>query len=92
LSTCRRQTLYHSIRNLFHHVTKSKNNYQQSRRKCGPETKSREDAISKNQKNIEEDISILHKHQAAISINKYDLGLAKDFKHRIHLKDDQPIY
>jgi hypothetical protein len=41
-------------------VTKSKNDYQQSRRKCGPETKSREDAISKNQKNIEEDISIYY--------------------------------
>ncbi len=32
------------------------------------------------------------KHQAAISLDKYDLGLAKDFTHRIHLKDDQPIF
>jgi hypothetical protein len=25
-------------------------------------------------------------------MDKYDLGLAKDFTHRIHLKDDQPIF
>ncbi len=36
-------------------------------------------------------IDILMKHQAAISLNKYDLGLAKNFTHRIHLKDNQPI-
>jgi Reverse transcriptase (RNA-dependent DNA polymerase) len=34
----------------------------------------------------------LVKHQAAISLDKYDLGLAKDFMHRIHLKVDQPIF
>jgi hypothetical protein len=28
-------------------------------------------------------IDILHKHQQAISANKYDLGLATNFKHRI---------
>jgi len=39
-----------------------------------------------------QDIDILYKHQAAISMNKYDLGLAKNFTHKIHLKDDQPIY
>ncbi len=32
-------------------------------------------------------IDILYKHQRAISVNKYDLGLAKNFKHKIHLKD-----
>ncbi len=32
------------------------------------------------------------KHQAAISLDKYDLGLAKDFTHKIHLKDGQPIF
>ncbi len=37
-------------------------------------------------------IHTLFKHQAAISMDKYDLGLAKDFTHRIHLKDDQPIF
>jgi Reverse transcriptase (RNA-dependent DNA polymerase)/RNase H-like domain found in reverse transcriptase len=37
-------------------------------------------------------IDILVKHQAAISLDKYDLGLAKNFTHRIHLKDDQPIF
>jgi hypothetical protein len=37
-------------------------------------------------------IDTLFRYQAAISIGKYDLGLAKDFSHRIHLKDDQPIF
>jgi len=32
------------------------------------------------------------KHQKAISANKYDLCLAKNFKHRIHLKDNAPVY
>jgi hypothetical protein len=27
-----------------------------------------------------------------MSMDKYDLGLAKDFTHRIHLKDNQPIF
>jgi hypothetical protein len=37
-------------------------------------------------------IDILVKNQAAIILDKYDLGLAKDFTHRIHLKDNQPIF
>jgi hypothetical protein len=37
-------------------------------------------------------IDTLFWHQAAISMDKYDLGLAKDFTHRIHLKDDKPIF
>jgi hypothetical protein len=37
-------------------------------------------------------IDILVKHQAAISLDKYALGLAKNFTHRIHLKDNQPIF
>jgi hypothetical protein len=37
-------------------------------------------------------IDILHKHQQAISVNKYDLGLATNFKHKIHLKDNDPLY
>jgi hypothetical protein len=37
-------------------------------------------------------IDILHKHQQAISVNKYDLGLATNFKHNIHLKDNDPLY
>ena len=37
-------------------------------------------------------IDILYKHQKAISVNKYDLGLASNFKHRIHLKDNNPVY
>ncbi len=35
-------------------------------------------------------IDILFKHQQAISVNKYDLGLAKSFQHQIHLKDNSP--
>jgi hypothetical protein len=37
-------------------------------------------------------IDILYKHQQAISVNKYDLGLATNFKHKIHLKDNNPVY
>jgi hypothetical protein len=37
-------------------------------------------------------IDILVHHQAAISLDRYDLGLARNFTHRIHLKDDQPIF
>ncbi len=37
-------------------------------------------------------IDILHKHQDALSINKYDLGLAKNFLHKIHLKMQDPVY
>ncbi len=37
-------------------------------------------------------LDILCKHQDALSIDKYDLGLAKDFKHKIHLKMQAPIY
>jgi hypothetical protein len=37
-------------------------------------------------------IDILFRHHAAISMDKYDLGLAKDFTHRIHLKDDQTMF
>jgi hypothetical protein len=37
-------------------------------------------------------IDIFVKHQAAISLDKYDLGLAKNFTHWIHLKDNQPIF
>jgi len=31
-------------------------------------------------------------HQEAISINKYDLGLAKNYKHQIHLKNENLVY
>ncbi len=37
-------------------------------------------------------IDILVEHQAAISLDKYDLGLAKNFTHRIHLKDNLFIF
>jgi hypothetical protein len=37
-------------------------------------------------------IDILLKHQAAISISKMDLGRAKNFTHKIHLKDNNSVY
>jgi hypothetical protein len=41
-------------------------------------------------------LDILFKHQAAISVNKFDnkfdLGRAKNFNHKIFLKDDNPVY
>ncbi len=37
-------------------------------------------------------VDILYKHQAAISMNKMDLGRAKNFTHKIHLKDKNPVY
>ena len=37
-------------------------------------------------------LDILFKHQAAISITKFDLGRAKNFNHKIFLKDDNPVY
>ncbi len=37
-------------------------------------------------------LDFLFKHQDAITIKKFDLGRAKDFTHKIYLKDDNPIY
>jgi hypothetical protein len=37
-------------------------------------------------------LDILFKHQEAISVNRFDLGRAKDFMHKIYLKDDNPVY
>ncbi len=37
-------------------------------------------------------VDILYKHKKAISVNKYDLGLATHYKHKIHLKDNSPVY
>jgi hypothetical protein len=37
-------------------------------------------------------LDILLKHQDAISINKFYLGRAKNFSHKIYLKDDNPVY
>jgi hypothetical protein len=41
---------------------------------------------------LERYLDILCKHQDALSIDKYNLGLAKDFKHKIHLKMQDPVY
>jgi len=32
------------------------------------------------------------KHQKGISANKYNLGLATNYKHWIHLKNNDPVY
>jgi len=58
---------------------------------------SREDIAQKAHLNVPEEykqkyIDILYKHQAAISVNKMDLGRAKNFTHKIHLKDNNPVY
>jgi hypothetical protein len=37
-------------------------------------------------------IDVLYKYQKAIRINKYNLGLSTNFKHRIHLKNNDPVY
>jgi hypothetical protein len=74
-------------------VTKFVNGYPRSRRKPGPEKKSKKDAIwGAPDEYRARYIDTLFRHQAYISLNKYDLGLAKDFSHWIHLKDHVPIY
>ena len=37
-------------------------------------------------------LDMLHKHAEVISMDKNDLGRATDFYHRIHLKDQAPVY
>ena len=37
-------------------------------------------------------IDLLFKHREALSISKTDLGRAKHFFHKIHLKNDDPVY
>lgn len=37
-------------------------------------------------------IDLLFKHHKAISVDKHDLGLHTSFKHKIHLKDSNPVY
>jgi len=41
---------------------------------------------------LERYINTLFKHQETISIDKYDLGLAKNYQHKIHLKNTDPVY
>jgi hypothetical protein len=36
-------------------------------------------------------LDILFKHQDAISMDKYDMGLARNYKHKIHLKNEDPV-
>jgi len=40
----------------------------------------------------EQYINILFNHQESISIDKYNLGLARNYKHKIHLKNTDPVY
>jgi len=37
-------------------------------------------------------VDILYKHQAAISANKCNLRLSQNYKHKIHLKNNDPVY
>jgi hypothetical protein len=37
-------------------------------------------------------LDLLYRYQEAISIEKYDLGLAKNYKHKINLKNEDPVY
>ncbi len=37
-------------------------------------------------------IDILYKYQDVLSVDKYNLGLAKGFTHKIHLKSKDPVY
>jgi hypothetical protein len=58
---------------------------------------SREEIAQKAQLNVPEEykqkyIDILYKHQSAISVKKMDLGHAKNFTYKIHLKDNNPMY
>jgi hypothetical protein len=65
--------------------------------KCPKQHFSHDEIAQKTHLNVPEEykqryIDILYKHQAAISVNKMDLGRAKKFTHKIHLKDSNPIY
>ena len=40
----------------------------------------------------EQCLKLLQKHRKVISVSKTDLGLCKTSKHRLYLKDDQPVY
>ena len=40
----------------------------------------------------EQYITLLVKHFSVISVNKHDLGRVKTFFHKIHLKDNDPVY
>ena len=37
-------------------------------------------------------LQLLRKHRKVISVSKTDLGRCKTYKHRLYLKDDQPVY
>jgi hypothetical protein len=37
-------------------------------------------------------LDLVYRYQEAISIDKYDLGLARNYKHKIHLKNEDPVY
>ena len=58
---------------------------------------SREDIARRTKLNVPEEfrqryIDALFKYRKAISVNKHDLGLHTTFKHKIHLKDNNPVY
>jgi hypothetical protein len=58
---------------------------------------SRDEIAQKAHLNVPEEfklkyIDILYKHQVAISVNKMDLERSKNFTHKIHVKDNNPVY
>jgi hypothetical protein len=72
-------------------------NIEQKFPKVTKEHFSHEEIAQKTHLNVLEEykqkyIDILYKHQAASSVNKMDLGCAKNFTHKIHLKDNNPVY
>ena len=40
----------------------------------------------------EQYLQLLRKHRKVISVSKTDLGRCKTYKHKLYLKDDQPVY
>jgi hypothetical protein len=67
-------------------------NYQKCQRKSSLVLKLNKKPISKSAQYKQKYLDILFKHQEAISINKFDLGRAKNFTQKIYLKDDNPVY
>jgi hypothetical protein len=87
--------------NLYHLLTPqylpsaqlSWRNCQKFRKPQSQEKKLPANAISRYRMNSEKDTSIiLFNHQEAIRIDKYHHRLAKNFKHKIHLKNEDPVY
>jgi hypothetical protein len=73
----------HDIHNCFPKVKRKRLSREEIRRRCH---------LQVPEEFHDRYLDILCKHQDALSIDKYVLGLAKDFKHKIHLKTQDPVY